>query len=327
MMVLVTGGTGFIGSHLVDRLLGEGHQVRCIVRRTSKRDWLAGKPVELVECHQIADPTLLREAVCGVDVVFHVLGTLVAPSLEAFRQVNVEPVRMLLDACQGRPLQRFVLVGSLGAAGPTPSPTGCLSETDPCHPVSAYGRSKLEAEELTRRYQGKVPYTIVRLSAVYGPRDTSLLTLFRSASQRGFLPQIGPQPKTLSLGHVRDIVEGLYQAGTTATSLNETYFLSGEEIYSFDEIRATLQHVMGKPVRLRTIPGFVVWGMKLHADVLARVFGKHLLLNRDRLTTLSYPRWVCDVAKARCHFGYRQTVPLEGGFRETYEWYRDNGWL
>jgi nucleoside-diphosphate-sugar epimerase len=327
MRVLVTGGTGFIGSHLVDRLLEEGHQVRCIVRRASKRDWLASKPVDLVECHQIADPTLLRLAVRGVDLVFHVLGTLVAPSLEAFRQVNVEPVRMLLDACQGEALKRFVLVGSLGAAGPTPSPTGRLSEADPCHPVSAYGQSKLEAEEVTWRYQGKVPYTIVRLSAVYGPRDTSLLTLFRSASQRGFLPLIGRQAKTLSLGHVRDIVDGLYQAGIAAASLNETYFLSSEEVYSFEEIRATLQRVMGKPVSLRIIPGFVVWGMKLRADMLARLFGKHTLLNRDRLSTLCYPRWVCDVAKARSHFGYRQTVPLEGGFRETYEWYRDNRWL
>jgi nucleoside-diphosphate-sugar epimerase len=324
---LVTGGTGFIGSHLVDRLLQEHHQVRCIVRRTSKREWLAGKPVELVECDHVGDPALLRDAVRDVDLVYHVLGTLVAPNLEAFRQVNVEPVRMLLDACQGGPLKRFVLVGSLGAAGPTLSPAGRLSESDPCRPVSAYGRSKLEAEEVTRQYQGRVPYTIIRLSAVYGPRDTSLLTIFRSAYQRGFIPQIGRQPKSLSLGHVRDIVEGLYRAGTAEAGLNETYFLSSEEVYTFEGLRAALERVMEKKVQIRVIPGFIIWGMKLYADVLARAFGKDILLNRDRLSTLSYPRWVCDVAKARAELGYRQTVPLEAGFRETFAWYRDNRWL
>src|SRR5438132_10438858 len=121
MKALVTGGTGFIGSHLVDRLLAEQHSIRCIVRRTSSRTWLAGKPLELLECDQICDAKLLREAVRGVEVVFHVLGTLTAPNPEAFREVNVRPVRMLLDACREQGgVKRFLLVGSQGAVGPNP---------------------------------------------------------------------------------------------------------------------------------------------------------------------------------------------------------------
>jgi nucleoside-diphosphate-sugar epimerase len=328
MKVLVTGGTGFIGSHLVDRLLEEGHSVRCLVRRMSNRQWLAGRGLELVECEQVGERAVIRQAVEGVDLVLHVLGTLVAPTLEAFRQVNVEPVRMILDACLERGgLERFVLVGSLGAAGPNLGPEGLLRESDPCRPVSAYGRSKLEAEEVTRQYQGKVPYTIVRLSAVYGPRDLNLLTIFKSAVKRGVVPQVGRQAKALSLVHVRDATEGICRAATARTSLSETYFLASEGVYSMQDVAGALAVVLNKKIKVRVIPDLVVKGMMLYADLLSRWFKKDILLNRDRLTTLSYPRWACDVSKARADLGYRQTVSLEDGFRETFEWYRQAGWL
>jgi nucleoside-diphosphate-sugar epimerase len=328
MKALVTGATGFIGSHLVDHLLADGHSVRCLVRRTSDRKWLAGKPLQLVECDRISDPGVLGKAVRDAELVFHVLGTLVAPNFDVFRQVNVEPVRLVLKAClEHGGVRRFVLVGSLGAAGPTRSPDGRLSEADTCRPVSAYGRSKLEAEEVTRQYQGRVPSTIVRLSAVYGPRDVNLLTIFKSAARRGRVPQIGRQPKTLSLAHVRDVVAGICLAATAAKGLNETYFLSSEESASYEDIRAALEGALGRKVQVRVVPDLIVKGMMLYADLLSKLFKKDVLLNRDRLSTLSYPRWVCDVSKARADLGYRQTVSLADGFRETYEWYRKEGWL
>ncbi len=328
MKVLVTGGTGFIGSHLIDRLIADNHSVRCVVRRTSDRRWLAGKPLDLIPCDRVWDPGVAREAVRGVEVVFHLLGTLTAPNLEAFRQVNVRPVRMFLDACleQGR-VRRFVLVGSQGAAGPTSHPDVRLAETDPCRPVSAYGRSKLEAELVTREYQGRVPYTILRLSAVYGPRDASVLTIFKSAYRWGMVPQVGRQSKSLSLAHVRDVARGIWLASAAGKAVDQTYFLSSEEIYSFEDLRAALEAAMNRPVKVRVVPVPVVQALMLYADFLSKVFGKNILLDRDRLTTLSYPHWVCDVSKARADLGYRQTVALKDGFRETFEWYRKQGWL
>jgi nucleoside-diphosphate-sugar epimerase len=265
-----------------------------------------------------------------VEIVFHVLGTLVAGDLAGYRRVNVETVRLFLDACaeqgDGR-LKRFVLVGSQGASGPNPAGKDRLSELDPCRPVSAYGRSKLEAEELTGRYRGRVPYTIVRPSVVYGPRDANLLTIFRSAQQKGWIPQVGKGPKEMSLVHARDLAEGIWLSALAEKSLYETYFLAGEDPYTSEDVCAALGGALDKEVKVRLVPGLVVQGMMLYADVASRWFGRRVLLNRDRLTTLSHPRWVCDVAKARRDLGYRPAISLADGFRDTYRWYRSEGWL
>jgi nucleoside-diphosphate-sugar epimerase len=328
MRVLVTGGTGFIGSHLVDRLLRDGHCVRCLVRPESDRRWLTGKPVELVEWDRADDPAAARRAVGDAELVFHVLGTLVAPNLEAFRRVNVEPVRLFLEACrEAGGVRRFLLVGSHGAAGPNEGPGTRKNEKDLCHPVSDYGRSKLEAEQVAGEYRGRVPYTIVRLSAVYGPRDSHFLKLFRSAYRRGVLPQVGRQPKAISLAYVHDAVAGICQAATAERSLYETYFLSAAEPTSFEDMGAAMGEAMGKKIKVRVIPNLVVKGMMLYADVLSRLFRKDVLFNRDRLATLAYPWWVCDIEKARSELGYRPGLPLAEGVRETYAWYWENGWL
>ena len=327
MKALVTGANGFIGSHLVDRLLAEGWQVRCLVRPKSNRRWLDGKDLELLQSDDVTSPDTARRAVRGMDIVFHVLGTLVAPNIERYRQINVAPVRAFLDACASEGnLKRFVLVSSLGAAGPNPAATGALSESDPCRPVSAYGRSKLEAEEVAGQYQRRVPITVVRPSAMYGPRDVNFLKLFRSAYRRGKLMQVGSQPKTLSLAHVRDVVEGVYRSAVCERALERTYFLASEESYTYQDLLAAMQRAVAKPVRLAIVPDWIVRGMMCYADFL-RMLGKDILLNRDRLATLCHPRWVCDVSWAREDFGYRQSIPLGDGFCETCQWYQKEGWL
>src|SRR5439155_5076439 len=118
-----------------------------------------------------------------------------------------------------------------------------------------------------------------------------------------------------------DAVDGIWRAATADKSLNETYFLGSEEPCSFEDIRAALAAALGHSVRLQVFPRLVVQAMMLYADVLS-LFRKNILLNRDRLATLSYPRWVCDVSKARADLGYRPTIPLAEGFRTTFEWYR-----
>lgn len=326
MKVLVTGGNGFTGSHLVDRLLREGLDVRCLVRRTSNLRWLEGKPVELSKFGRLEDPDVVTKALVDVDMLFHVLGTLTAANRQAFDEVNVKPVRMFLDACAGKSgFRRFVLVGSHGAAGPNPDATPLVTEADACHPVSDYGRSKLAAEDLTHRYAGKVPWTIVRPSVMYGPRDVNLYKLFRCAT-RGFVPVFGSPDKRISLAHVRDVADGIYKAGFADNSVGKTYFLASEEPSTAKDVKAAMEHAAGRQVRSLRVPQLAVKTMMLYSDVMS-LFGRHLLMNRDRLVTMTYGAWACDVRKAKDELGCRQTISLHDGFAETYRWYRDQGWL
>src|SRR5574340_25657 len=195
MRALVTGATGFVGSHLAERLVGEGWQVRCMVRRTSSLRWLP-PGVETVY-GELASGEGVGEAVHGADAVFHVAGVTKARRAAEFYEGNVRATANLLEAAGDVP--RFVHVSSLAAAGPGAD----LSEDNPPRPVSDYGRSKLEAEKLAR---GRA--VIIRPPVVFGPRDTDVLQIFRAVN-RGRMVRIGRRDSFFSFIYVKDLAEAL----------------------------------------------------------------------------------------------------------------------
>ena len=184
MKALVTGGTGFIGSHLTEALIRKGVQVRCLLRKTSDLKWLKGLPIEFVhgDCN---DKTSLEKAVRGVDWVFHLAGVTKAIKEETYFEVNGLGTENLIHAClENNPrLQKFIYISSQAAAGP--SRNGCnKKELDPCEPVSFYGRSKRVGEELVLTHAHELPVLILRPSAVYGPRDKDIFAFFKCLSRR-----------------------------------------------------------------------------------------------------------------------------------------------
>ena len=185
MNVLVTGATGFIGSHLAERLLADGHRVRCLVRRTANRRWLGDPRLELAD-GSITEPSSLPAAVAGIDIIFHVAGLTAARSREEFFRGNHDGTKNMLEAAAraGKPL-RFVHVSSQAAAGPSPTATP-IDESFPCRPITAYGESKRAAEEEVLKYADQFPITIVRPPAVYGPRDNGVYTFFRQSNPAFF---------------------------------------------------------------------------------------------------------------------------------------------
>ncbi len=327
MNVLVTGGNGFIGSHIVDRLLLDEVKVRCLVRNQANTQWLDEKRIELIRCNDLTDTNAIERATDNVEFVIHCAGTLVARNQDEYDRVNVEPGRLLLDACEKQSsFKKFVLVGSLGAAGPNEGNDGPLTESETPNPVSAYGKSKLEAEQVTKEYEGRVPFAIVRLSAVYGPRDKSVFQVFESAHQKGRIFLIGPSPKWASLAHVSDIAEGIWQTALSPNSDSETFFLSSDRPYSSDELASALESCVGKTIYQVQVPGLVVQGFKIYSDLMS-MFGKTALLDRDRIHTMSFQRWDCDISKAREQLNYQPKYSLADGFENTYEWYVKNKWL
>ena len=217
MRALVTGASGFIGQHLVGFLAKRGHAVRCLVRASSRLEGLEPHDPELV-LGDVTDPESLRNAVRGVDVVYHLAGTLKAFTLHDFLAVNEEGTRALAEACadRGQP-PVCVLVSSAAASGPSPDGRA-RSEADPPAPVSDYGRSKLAGERAAAAFAARVPTSVVRPPIVFGPGDREFFKVFQLVA-RGLHLVPTRARRSFSLVHVADLVRHLVQTAETGRRL------------------------------------------------------------------------------------------------------------
>jgi dihydroflavonol-4-reductase len=323
---LVTGASGFVGSHLVDLLVERGGQVRCLVRKSSKLKYLKHPGVELVY-GGLDSATDWDAALDGVDTVYHVAGRTFARRREDYFTVNHKGTEAVLSETLKRRggIKRFVLISSLAAIGPGRDGRPVDEATAP-NPITPYGRSKLMAEEAVQAVRDLIPITIVRPPAVYGPRDYAIFEMFKSAS-RGMLPRIGRKDMRLSLVHARDLAEGIILAGESDSSAGHAYFISSEEVYSFSSVAELLGKAVGRRARTISIPRTVAFGVALAAEAAASLFGKAPVINRDKVTDFSQECWGCSIDAAKRDLGYAPKVPLEAGLRDTFEWYKQEGWL
>lgn len=325
MIAVVTGGSGFIGRTLVDRLLRDGHTVRCLVRPNG------GAAPPRTERHVVdyqAPASLLSsDAFEGADVVYHLAGATKGIGAAWFHDGNVTPTRHLLGALAARRLRpRFVLVSSQAAAGPAASPERPVDERDTPAPVEEYGRSKLEAERTVAGYGDQLPTTVLRPCAVYGPRDRDFLELFRFAV-RGWLPYPGVRDHWLSILHVDDVVDGIVRASTHERAVFRTYFLSPARPVQWKEVGARMQDAVGRRVRELNLPRWTVAAAAEIGELAGRMLHTAPLANRNKARLGRDPFWVCSAARARDELGFTERVTLPLGIRETYLWYVTHGWL
>jgi nucleoside-diphosphate-sugar epimerase len=338
MKALVTGATGFVVSHLVERLLAEGVEVIRLARPASDAARLPQGQVE-VRRADYADGPSLQAAVEGADVVFHVGGLTRGRSAEEYHAANVLPTAALVQAalrCDPAP-RRFVYVSSLAAVGPNPTEAP-LDESSPPHPMDHYGRSKLAGEHAAMEAAGRIGVTIVRPPAVYGPRDANFLALFRTARRLGVVPVIGGRDKQVSLVHARDLAEGLWLAATRPASdskseirnpkseISQVYFI-GSGTYAMADLIAALSAALDKRLRLLPVPRWLALLVGEWGQVKWALTGKPQLLSRRKVRDLLQPRWTCSWDKAARELAYRPAVTLEEGFRQTAQWYAARGWV
>ena len=326
MKGLVTGGTGFIGSHLTEALVRKGVQVRCLLRKTSDLKWLKGLPLEFVH-GDCKDKASLEKAVRGVDWVFHLAGVTKAIKEETYFEVNGLGTGNLIHAClENNPhLQKFIYISSQAAAGPSRNRHN-KKELDPCEPVSFYGRSKRVGEELVLTHAHILPVLILRPSAVYGPRDKDIFAFFKCLSRR-IKPCLIGQDQHLSLCYVQDIVQGILLAVGTQTKSGEIFFLSDGNDYRMEEIGDICAHAMGIIALRIRVPKRMILGIACISEYLSKLFGKPFLLNKDKAEEMAQKNWVCDITKAKTLLGFEPRVPLSEGARLTFEWYKKEKWL
>lgn len=324
MNALVTGATGFVGSHLAERLCRQGLEVVCLVRRTSRLEWLEGLPVRKV-VGSLAEPRALPLG--EADYVFHVAGLTRARSEATYMAANAEATRRLVEAvARASPgLKRFVYVSSLAAAGPTPTPEPLDESAEP-HPLPGYGASKLAAERAVLDARERLPVTIVRPPAVYGPRDRNFISLFRTAQRLRFIPVPGRPSNQVSLVHVADLVEGLWRAAMADAAAGQTYFI-GSSTHAWREIVEAFGAALGVRLRLLRLPTLLARLVGEIGELKWTLTGRPQIVCRRKIRDALQPRWTCSWAKAERELGYKAERRLAEGLRQTAEWYAEQGLL
>lgn len=326
MRALVTGGTGFIGSTLAERLLREGMRVTCVVRPGRRRGWLAHLPVEVV-FWDFAEAGPIAEAVAGADLVFHVAGVTKARRRADYIRGNFVATQNLLAACAayGPPGQVLVFVSSLAAAGPStierPHREGLEAA-----PVSAYGHSKLLAERAVLEFNRTRAAVIVRPPTVYGPRDRELLAYFKTI-QRGLHPLPGQGCQHLSLVHIQDLVEGILLAAAAPQAAGSIYYLCNDDHYDWHTIGRTIAQVLGRRPLALPVPSWVLRCLCLAGGGAAWLTGEAPFLNPDKYKEICQVGWLCSNARAKAELHFRPRISLSEGLAGTAAWYREHGWL
>jgi len=327
MTVFVTGATGFIGSHLVDRLLKKNCKIKCLVRKTSNLRWLEGKPVEYIYGN-LFDDDVLAEAVKDADYVYHIAGVTFAKKKEDYYRGNTEATKNFIEVCfKTNPgLKRFVFISSQTAVGPSYDRDHPVNEKTEYHPITTYGRSKMEAEKAVVGYFDKMKCTVVRAPAVYGQRDIAVLEYFKAMS-KGLQALIGFGEKLVSLIHGIDLVDGIILAAESEKAISQIYFISSEKFYSWNEVGELTTRLMGKKnIRIR-IPHFAVYTVGAFAQFFSAFSKKPAILNIEKCKDITQNYWTCSIDKAKKDLGFRETIGIEEGIRQTIEWYRKERWI
>lgn len=319
----MTGGTGFVGRHLVEHLRAQGDEVTTLVRSPQRAEPLAALGARL-ERGDLHDRAALARAVAGQDVIYHVAGAVAAPNEAAYLAGNRDGTAHLAAAAASAGTRRFVFVSSLAAAGPSRPGAPHQGDGEP-HPVTAYGRSKLAAEQVVRA--SPLAWTIVRPPAVYGPRDReNFLTVFK-ALRLGVAPVFGDGSMQLSAVYAPDLAEALRAAGSSEVTIGRIYYANHPEIVTSAELVRTIAQAAGRSVRIIGLPEPLARGILTLTGGVARLLGRTTILNADKANEFYQEAWTGDPAALTRDAGWHARHDVASGFAATWRWYRDAGWL
>ena len=322
MRALVTGATGFVGSHLVEALQNSSVEVTALARSASKAADLAQREVRVVpgDLHDIAG---LERAVRDQDVVYHVAGVVAARDEADFLRSNRDGTRNVLTAAEREGKPRFVLVSSLAAAGPAPRGAP-LSGTEPPRPVTAYGRSKLAAEQVVR--SSSLPWSIVRPPIVYGPRDREVLKVFRLA-RLGLAPVFGDGSQELSAVHAADLAQALLAVTKVQTTIGGIYHACHPQVFTSADLGQAVGAAMGRSVIRLRVPQGVGRALLAVTETSARLTRQVTILTTDKANEFFQTAWTGDPSPLTRDSGWHARHDLASGLADTYQWYRKAGWL
>lgn len=326
MKVLVTGATGFVGSHILDTLHARGIPSVCLLRPTSDKRFIGSHLAEMeTRTGSILDPDSLAKALESITHVMHCAGCTKASRYAEYYEVNYCGTRNLVEAInrQSSFIRRLVHISSLAVTGPATQQSPAR-EDSPLQPISEYGKSKLAGEREVRDHC-QVPFTILRPPAVYGPRDAAFLPMYRAVKNH-LLPKPSKQ-QALSLVFAKDLAEVAVACLEQQTAQTKTYFVASREIVSAASIAEEISRQMKAWTVPCPLPSALLWLVCLAQEIFSRVSGRATLLNLQKFAELRAPGWVCDPSLLEQEVGVKCATRLESGISETLGWYRREHWV
>jgi nucleoside-diphosphate-sugar epimerase len=333
--ILITGASGFIGSFIVEEALARGMEVWAGVRKSSSRRYLQDERIHFIDLNLDSKEQLKQQLSSHTfDYIVHAAGVTKCINKADFFRVNTEGTHHLVDALieLQMPLEHFVFISSLSVFGAIreKEPYEPIRDTDTPQPNTAYGQSKLEAEKVIKERSTPFPYTILRPTGVYGPRERDYFLMAKSIKRHSDF-SVGYQQQDITFVYVKDVVQAVFLALHTPHSTLHTprcYFLSDGEVYQSSTFSDLIIKEMGNPWCLRIkAPIWVLRVVTACGEWLSHFTGKISALNNDKYHILKQRNWQCDIQPAIDELGYKPQYNLERGVKETIAWYKKEGWL
>jgi UDP-glucose 4-epimerase len=325
--VLITGASGFVGYHLIEAALNNGFEVFAAIRKSSNIDHLKNLNIHYTYPDFTNADALVKELEDKqYTYIIHAAGTTAAKNADEYNLVNATyTYNLALAATKANiPLKKFVFISSLAALGPLPDAQGCIHDDTAPAPVTAYGRSKLLAEQQLALLPS-LPLITLRPTAVYGPRDKDIFIILKKYSQ-GIEPYIGNMPQQLSFIYVKDLTIVAIQA-LLSRKVNVAYNISDGKTYDRYALADYTKQVLRKKTIKFHLPLFVV---KTLAAFLEKIYAKRgtaPALNIEKLNELTAANWICDIEHAKADLAFKPAYDLKAGLTEAFAWYKENDWL
>lgn len=323
MKVLLTGASGFVGHHLVDLLHKEGFEITCLVRKTSRVEEIKNK-AKLVY-GEITIPESLNEAVKGVDYVIHLAGIVKATKSKQYYEVNTQGTINLFNAVltTNPNIKRFVYISSQAASSPSEVP---IKEDTPSNPVTSYGKSKLEAEKFLEQNSDKLPITIIRPSAIYGPYDKEFLPVYQLIN-RGFEILVKGGKTKLSMVYVKDLVKSIFLAMISEKTIGKKYFSTHPRPIYLYEFFNSIKKALNRKFTVKIpIPIPILYTFAFVNTVFSKVINQPSMFNFEKVNEIKNS-WVCSPENLIKDTGMEYEYDLDRGMQETINWAREKNLL
>ncbi len=331
MKILITGASGFIGSFIVEEALRQGMETWAAVRPSSSREYLQDKRIHFINLNLSSEEDLMRELEGHkFDYVVHAAGATKCLHVEDFYKVNTEGTKNLVNAIVHlqMPIKRFVFISSLSIFGAIheQQPYQEITEQDTPKPNTAYGKSKLKAEQYLDSLGVNFPYIILRPTGVYGPKEKDYFLMAKSI--KGHMDfAVGFKRQDITFVYVQDVVQAVFLALDHGMN-GRKYFLSDGEVYQSATFSNLIHKELGNPWMLRIkAPVWVLRIITFLGEYLGRMTGKMTALNNDKYNILKQRNWRCDIEPAMDELGYHPHYKLKQGVKLAIKWYKENGWL